>query len=57
MFNILLQIDSAAISTSSAGKESLFSLLVKGGVLMIVAVPFYRVSEIRKIMIRSKLQT
>ncbi len=31
--------------------------LQKGGVLMIVAVPFYRVSEIRKIMIRSKLQT
>ena len=35
MFNILLQIDSAGIATSSAGKESLFSLLVKGGVLMI----------------------
>lgn len=35
MFNILLQFDSTAISTASAGKESLFSLLVKGGVLMI----------------------
>jgi len=35
MFNILLQFDSAAIKTSSAGSESLFSLLVKGGVLMI----------------------
>ncbi|MGB4844714.1 MAG: MotA/TolQ/ExbB proton channel family protein [Ferruginibacter sp.] len=35
MFNILLQIDSTGIATSSAGKESLFSLLVKGGVLMI----------------------
>jgi biopolymer transport protein ExbB len=35
MFNILLQIDSTGIANSSAGKESLFSLLVKGGVLMI----------------------
>jgi biopolymer transport protein ExbB len=35
MFNILLQIDSTGLGTSSAGKESLFSLLVKGGVLMI----------------------
>lgn len=35
MFNILLQIDSTGIGTSAAGKESLFSLLVKGGVLMI----------------------
>ena len=35
MFNILLQFDSTAISTSPAGSESLFSLLVKGGVLMI----------------------
>jgi biopolymer transport protein ExbB len=35
MFNILLQFDSTAIRTSSAGSESLFSLLVKGGVLMI----------------------
>ena len=35
MFNILLQIDSTGIVTSSAGKESLFSLLVKGGILMI----------------------
>lgn len=35
MFNILLQIDSTGIATSTAGKESLFSLLVKGGVLMI----------------------
>ncbi|MBX2932656.1 MAG: MotA/TolQ/ExbB proton channel family protein [Ferruginibacter sp.] len=35
MFNILLQIDSTAVVNSSSGKESLFSLLVKGGVLMI----------------------
>ena len=35
MFNILLQIDSTGIGTSTVGKESLFSLLVKGGVLMI----------------------
>ena len=35
MFNILLQFDSTAISTLPAGDESLFSLLVKGGVLMI----------------------
>lgn len=35
MFNILLQIDSTAVATSSSGKETLFSLLVKGGVLMI----------------------
>ena len=35
MFKILLQVDSAALGTSTAGKESLFSLLVKGGVLMI----------------------
>src|SRR6476620_11579695 len=35
MFNILLQFDSTAISSSSKGSESLFSLLVKGGVLMI----------------------
>ena len=35
MFNILLQFDSSAISTPAAGSESLFSLLVKGGVLMI----------------------
>ena len=35
MFNILLQIDSTGIASSSAGKESLFSLLIKGGVLMI----------------------
>lgn len=35
MFNILLQIDSTGIATSSAGKESLFALLIKGGVLMI----------------------
>ena len=35
MFNILLQVDSTGIATSSAGKESLFALLVKGGVLMI----------------------
>lgn len=35
MFNILLQIDSTGVVNSSAGKESLFALLVKGGVLMI----------------------
>src|SRR6187402_3148093 len=35
MFNILLQFDSTAITPSAAGSESLFSLLVKGGVLMI----------------------
>ena len=35
MFSILLQIDSTGMGTSTAGKESLFSLLVKGGVLMI----------------------
>src|SRR6187399_1207766 len=35
MFNILLQVDSVGIGTSAAGKESLFSILVKGGVLMI----------------------
>ncbi len=42
MFNILLQIDSTGIaSASSAGKESLFSLLVKGGVLMIPLAIFF----------------
>ena len=41
MFNILLQIDSTGIATSSAGKESLFSLLVKGGVLMIPLAIFF----------------
>ncbi len=35
MFNILLQVDSTGIGTSSAGSESLFSILVKGGILMI----------------------
>src|SRR5450631_3406036 len=35
MFDILLQLDSTRIATSSAGTESLFSILVKGGVLMI----------------------
>lgn len=35
MFNILLQVDSTAVVSSSSGKESLFALLVKGGVLMI----------------------
>lgn len=35
MFNILLQVDSGAIGVSTASKESLFSILVKGGVLMI----------------------
>ena len=41
MFNIFLQFDSTAISTSTAGKESLFSLLVKGGVLMIPLAIFF----------------
>lgn len=41
MFNILLQIDSTGIATSTAGKESLFSLLVKGGVLMIPLALFF----------------
>lgn len=42
MFNIFLQIDSTRIaSASSAGKESLFSLLVKGGVLMIPLAIFF----------------
>lgn len=35
MFDILLQIDSTGIGASAASKETLFSLLVKGGVLMI----------------------
>lgn len=35
MFNFLLQVDSVGLGTSTAAKESLFSLLVKGGVLMI----------------------
>ena len=35
MFDILLQLDSTRITTSNAGAESLFSILVKGGVLMI----------------------
>ena len=41
MFNILLQIDSTGLGTSSVGKESLFSLLVKGGVLMIPLAIFF----------------
>ena len=41
MFNILLQIDSTHVATSTAGKESLFSLLVKGGVLMIPLAVFF----------------
>ncbi len=41
MFNILLQIDSTVVATSTAGKESLFSLLVKGGVLMIPLALFF----------------
>jgi biopolymer transport protein ExbB len=41
MFNIFLQIDSTGIASSSAGKESLFSLLVKGGVLMIPLAIFF----------------
>ncbi|HMK02784.1 MAG TPA: MotA/TolQ/ExbB proton channel family protein [Ferruginibacter sp.] len=35
MFNILLQVDSTGLGTSSGTSESLFSILVKGGVLMI----------------------
>jgi len=42
MFNIFLQIDSTGIaSASSAGKESLFSLLIKGGVMMIPLALFF----------------
>lgn len=41
MFNIFLQIDSTGIATASAGKESLFSLLVKGGVMMIPLALFF----------------
>ena len=41
MFNILLQIDSTGVASSTAGKESLFSLLVKGGVLMIPLALFF----------------
>lgn len=35
MFNILLQMDSTAVGASAASSETLFSLLLKGGVLMI----------------------
>lgn len=42
MFNIFLQIDSTGIgAASSAGKESLFSLLMKGGVMMIPLFIFF----------------
>lgn len=41
MFDIFLQVDSTGIATSAAGKESLFSLLVKGGVLMIPLALFF----------------
>lgn len=41
MFNIFLQIDSTGIASASAGKESLFSILVKGGVLMIPLALFF----------------
>ncbi len=41
MFNILLQIDSTGIATSSAGKETLFSMLMKGGVMMIPLFIFF----------------
>jgi biopolymer transport protein ExbB len=44
MFNILLQIDSTGIATSSAGKETLFSLLMKGGVMMIPLAIFFAMS-------------
>ncbi|MFM6926579.1 MAG: MotA/TolQ/ExbB proton channel family protein [Ferruginibacter sp.] len=41
MFNIFLQVDSTGIASASAGKESLFSILVKGGVLMIPLALFF----------------
>lgn len=41
MFNILLQIDSSGIATSSTGKETLFSMLMKGGVMMIPLFIFF----------------
>jgi biopolymer transport protein ExbB len=41
MFNIFLQIDSTAIASSSAGKETLFSMLMKGGVMMIPLFIFF----------------
>ena len=42
MFTFFLQIDSTGIASASlAGKESLFSLLVKGGVLMIPLAIFF----------------
>jgi len=42
MFTFFLQIDSTGIaSASSAGNESLFSLLIKGGVLMIPLAIFF----------------
>lgn len=41
MFNIFLQIDSTGIATSSAGKETLFSMLMKGGVMMIPLFIFF----------------
>ena len=42
MFTFFLQIDSTGIaSASSAGKESLFSLLIKGGVMMIPLAIFF----------------
>jgi biopolymer transport protein ExbB len=41
MFNIFLQIDSTGLATASAAKESLFSLLVKGGVMMIPLAIFF----------------
>jgi biopolymer transport protein ExbB len=41
MFNFLLQVDSIGLGTSTAAKESLFSLLVKGGVLMIPLALFF----------------
>ena len=44
MFDILLQIDSTHLTVSNAGKESLFSILVKGGVLMIPLAIFMALS-------------
>jgi biopolymer transport protein ExbB len=41
MFNIFLQIDSTAIASSSTGKETLFSMLMKGGVMMIPLFIFF----------------
>jgi biopolymer transport protein ExbB len=41
MFNIFLQIDSTGIASASASKETLFSMLMKGGVMMIPLFIFF----------------